>query len=128
MKITTPVVLTLCLIAAAGCRQTQMRGPEGQTITTTTPRSISVHRGGSVALEVGIDRERYTGPVKVTVSQLPRGVRADRPSATFETTSATFVLEAAPNADLVTNQQVAIIVSGLGGRETTQYVELDVLE
>ena len=129
MKITTTTAaLALCLAAAAGCQQTEVRGPAGESVTTTLPRSLTVHRGTTVPLEVGIDRERFSGPVTVTISQLPKGVRADHTSATVETTSARFMLEAEPTADLVANQQVEVVVEAMGGRRSMQYVALDVLD
>jgi hypothetical protein len=128
MRFTTPLVLVLCLVAAAGCQQSKVHGPEGESVTLTTPRSLKVHRGSSVDLKVDIDRNGYSGPVTVTVSQLPSGVSADRPSATVDTTAATFVLVATPTATLVANQSVAVTLEAMSGRKAMQYISLDVVD
>ena len=128
MKTTTPAVLALCLIAAAGCQATTVRGPAGEGVTTTTPRSLTIHRGSSVPLEIGIDRENFSGPVTVSLAQLPDGVTVDDKSQTVETTSATFVLRASRDAALVRNQAVSVTVEGRDDRRATQYFDLTVLE
>jgi len=121
-------LLTLALATAAGCHTTEVNGPGGESVAATTPRSLTLHRGSSIALEVDIDREQFTGPVTVSVSQLPKGVSADRASAKVESTMATFVLEASKTADLVSNQKIAVTVEGMGGRKAMQYISLDVTD
>src|SRR5262245_10345378 len=89
-----------CLAAAARCRDTTtVRGPAGEYMSETTARAATIHRGESVPLQVGIDRVNFTGPVKVSISQLPHGVEADKSSQNVATTSATFILRASKTAD-----------------------------
>lgn len=125
-RLLAPAALALCLVTVAACHSNTVRGTEGRSTTVTTPRSMTIHRGDSIPLEVGIDRERFTGPVTVSIFQLPRGVEADKSSIKAETTSATFILTAARSADLVSNQAVGVTVEGPNGRQATQFVTLSV--
>ena len=122
------VVLAACLLAGTACRQVTVLGPQGETITATTPRSLTIRRGYSLPLEVGIARENVKGPVTVAISQLPKGVDADRTSMAVETATATFGLKASKTADLVSNQAVMVTVADADGRRTTQYVDLTVTD
>lgn len=128
MRIPLPAVLVVGLFALGACHSATVRGTEGRSLTATTPRSISIQRGDSAALEVGIDRENFTGPVIVTLFQLPTGVESDQSSIAAQTTSATFILTAADSADLVRNQAVGVTVEDPNGRRATQYVSLSVTD
>lgn len=119
----------VCLAAAVGCKDvTTVRGPGGEKLTATTPRAVNIRRGESIPLEVGIDRVNFTGPVTVSISQLPRGIEVDKSSQNVETTSATFVLKASKTADLVANQAVLVTVESPDGRKASQYIDLTVAE
>lgn len=128
MRIPTCAALAAVLFAAAACQQTSVRGPRGEELTATAPKWVTIHRGESVPLTVGIDRERFSGPVTVSLSQLPSGVAVDRRSQRVDTDAATFALSAKPDADLVARQALRVTVKGPDGRETTQYVDLTVAE
>jgi hypothetical protein len=125
---TCAAALLAVLFAAAACQQTKVRGPHGEELTATAPRWVTIHRGESVPLTVGIDRDRFSGPVTVSISQLPTGVAVDRRSQRVDTDAATFALRANRDADLVAKQAVRVTVRGPDGRETTQYVDLTVAE
>ena len=128
MRLTVHAALAVCLLAAGGCQSATVRGQEGQSLTATTPRSMSIRRGESSTLEVGIDREKFTGPVTVSIFQLPKGVASDKSSIKAETTSATFILKAGAAADLVSNQAVGVTVEDPNGRKATQFVDLTVTD
>lgn len=115
--------------ALGACRQQmEIRGPGEQKIEATTPRSLTIRRGENVPLTVNIDRENLQGPVTVSVAQLPKGVAADRTSMTVDTTSATIVLKAALDADLVKNQALAVAIEDGAGRKAMKYVDLSVID
>jgi hypothetical protein len=116
------------LLGAAACKQTTVRGPEGEAVTATAPSSLTIHRGDSIPLTVALDREKFEGPVTVSISQLPKGVETDQVTQTVDTSSATFSLKASNNADLVANQAVNVTVDAMDGRRLTQYVALTVAE
>jgi len=129
MKSAIPLALAACAFAVAACHSdTTVRGPQGQALTATTPTAMTIHRGDSATLEVGIDREKFIGPVTVSIFQLPKGVESDRSSIKAETTSATFILKAGPTADLVGNQAVGVTVEDPNGRKATQFVNLTVTD
>jgi len=128
MRLNMPVAIALSLIAVTACHSATVRGTNGESLTATTPRSMTLHRGDSSPLEVGIDREKFTGPVTVSIFQLPKGVESDKTSVKAETTNATFILKAAAAADLVSNQAVGVTVESPDGRKATQFVNLTVTD
>lgn len=128
MMILRTAALAACLFAVAACQSATVRGTQGRSLTATTPTSMTIHRGDSAPLQVGIDRERFTGPVTVSIFQLPSGVESDKSSIQAETTSATFILKAARGADLVSNQAVGVKVEDPNGRQATQFVNLTVTD
>jgi hypothetical protein len=127
-RIWMPAVVASCLLMISACQSATVRGTQGQSLTATTPTSMTIQRGDSATLEVGIDRERFTGPVTVSIFQLPAGVVADKSSIEAETTTATFILKAGAAADLVRNQAVAIRVEDPSGGQATQFVKLTVTD
>ncbi len=118
--------LAACILMTSACQSATVRGTDGQSLTATTVRSMTIRRGETAALEVAIDRQNFTGAVKVSISQLPKGVETDQSSMKVETTRATFVLAASASADLVSNQAVSITVEDPSGRQALQYVNLTV--
>ena len=121
-------VAAACLLAAAACKQTTVRGPENEALTATAPSALTIHRGDSIPLKVSLDRDNFEGPVKVSISQLPKGVMTDRATQTVDAESATFALTASKDADLVANQSVNVTVDAMDGRRATQSVALTVVE
>jgi hypothetical protein len=121
--------MAACLMATAACKSTaSVDGPNGERMTASAPRSMTILRGESAPLQVAIDRQNFSGPVTVSISQLPKGVEVDRATQKVESDLATFSLKAGKDADLVRNQAVAVVVDGMDGRRTTQYVTLSVKE
>ena len=123
------VLLGVGLIAvAAGCQRETVRGTGGQEMTVTIPRSVTIQRGQTKVVDVGIQRKAFTEGVGVAVSQLPKGVEAEVPSKPVETDKATVLLKASKFADLVGNQAVSVTVSGPSGMQAIQYFKLTVTE
>lgn len=128
MRIREILILSIGLIATVGCRSTTVRGPDGQSLTATTPRSMTIHRGESSPLSVDLDQENSTEPVTVTISRLSDGIEAIPASQVVQTTTATFMLRASSTADLVTDQAVMVTVEGLNGRKASHHINLTVRE
>ena len=120
------VVGGLCLLA--GCQTGSVRGPGGQAMTVETPMTVTIQRGQTETMKIGIDRKNFVDAVTVSVSQLPAGVTVDEPSKKIETDAATFLLKAAKDATLVVNQAMAVKVSGPEGMAVTKHVKLTVKE
>jgi hypothetical protein len=123
-------VIASCLLifAALGCQESTVRGPEGQAMTISLPSPITLQRGQNYPLTVGIERKGFSGPVTVSVSQLPNGVVVQEQTQTVETDMAVFVLMASNTAEIVGNQQVKVSASGAHGITTTQYLSLTVVK
>ncbi len=128
MRLMTSAALVFLVLGATACQSATVRGTGGRSLTATTPVSMTMRRGASAPLEIGIDRERFTGPVTVSIFSLPRGVDSDATSVRAETTSATFILKASATADRVTNQAVGVTVEDPEGRRATQFVSLSVTD
>ena len=128
MRSKMPVMIAVCVFGVAACQSATLRGTQGRSLTATTPDSMTIRRGDSAALEVGIDREKFAGPVTVSIFQLPKGVVSDQTSISAESTTATFILNAAAAADLVSNQAVGITVADPSGGRATQFVALTVTD
>ena len=120
--------LTACVLSAAACQSATVRGDDDTAVTATTVRSLTIRRGGTANLEVGLTRRNFTGPVEVSISNLPKGVDADDGSMKVDANATTFILRASSTADLVTNHAVAITVEDPDGREATQHVSLTVTQ
>ncbi len=122
------VLLTgLVLVMAAGY-QTTVRGPEGKTLTVVAPLPVTIHRGETKLVKVGVKREKISEGVRVSLSNLPAGVTAKDSSMTVETDAATFVLEASKTADLVAKHAVMITAEGPAGMRASREFELTVKE
>lgn len=127
-KLAMPAALAACLLALSACQSVTVRGTQDRSLTATTPRSMTIHRGGSAPLEIGIDRNNFTGPVTVSLFQLPRGVESDKSSIKAETTTVTFILKADKAADLVSSQEVGVTVEDPDGRQATQFFKLTITD
>ncbi len=127
-RLVLPTAFAASLLGASACQSATVRGTDGRSLTARTPIAMTLHRGASAPLEIGIDRERFNGPVVVSVFQLPGGVTADKSSIKSESTSATFILAASRNADLVKNQALGVTVADPEGRTATQFVDLTVTD
>ena len=121
-------VLTACVLSAAACQSATVHGDDDTSVTATTVRSLSIRRGGTATLEVGLNRRNFNGPVDVSISNLPKGVDADDASMKVETNGTSFLLKASSTADLVTNHAVEITVEDPDGHEAKQQVSLTVTQ
>lgn len=128
MRLSIPAALVFLVLGATACQSATVRGTGGRSLTATTPVSMTMRRGTSAPLEIGIDRAHFTGPVTVSIFALPKGVESDSASVRAETTSATFILKASAVADRVTNQAVGVTVEDPDGRRATQFVSLSVTD
>ena len=122
------VILIGGLVVLAGCQTGTVRGPGGQVLTVETPRMVTIQRGQTETLKIGIERKHFTGAVTVSIAQLPAGVTVDEPSKKVETDAATFVFKAANDAALVRNHAMQVSAGGPEGMAVTKHVKLTVKE
>jgi len=120
--------IAACVLSAVACQSATVHGDDDTSVTATTARSITIRRGGTANLEVGLNRHNFTGPVDVSISNLPKGVDADDDSMSVASAVTTFVLRASSTADLVTNHAIELTVEDPDGREVKQQVALTVTQ
>ncbi|GEM_PF-2064656 len=132
MNVRHALSVLLCLtgisVFLVGCNRSAARSnAHGQSVTAPSA-NIVIRRSGMQTFEVMVDRKDHREAVKMELTHLPAGVRAKTPSMKVETDKATFVLDAAPDAALVTNHQAKLLTTGPDGATTTQYVSITVTE
>ena len=123
-----PGTLAAVLLAVPAFQSVTLRGEEARTLTASAPRTMTIRRGASAPLEIGIDRGGFFGPVILSLFQLPRGIEADRSSFLAGRTNGTFLLKASPSAALASHHSVGVTVEGPDGYQATQFVNLTVQE
>ena len=116
-------------LIVTGCNRTTVQGPGNTALTVEAPAApVVVKRGNMQTVEVSIVREGFSDPVKVDLTDLPRGVTARQPARSIETNKATFILDASDKADLVANHRAKVTAVGPDGATATQYVSIVVTE
>jgi hypothetical protein len=120
------LALLTTAILITGCQKATVQGPGGKSLTLLTPKTLTIGRGETRTLEVGIERRQTTAPVTVSLSLLPDGVTARQASKTVETDAATFVLQASRQAALVRNQAAAVTIEGPDGMRGTEHIRMTV--
>jgi phosphatidylethanolamine-binding protein (PEBP) family uncharacterized protein len=94
-------------------------------ISSVSPSSFTLVRGGSASLAVNLTRSNFTGSVTLSTSGLPSGVTAtDTQPRTGN--SGSISLKAASNASLVSNRSITITASGSGVSSATATFTLTV--
>ena len=129
MRCTVSLLLAAAFLVA-GCDNggTTVRGPAGQTLTLRTPQTFVIQRGTTKPLVVDLDREGFSGPVRVAIMDLPQGVRARETAQRVETTGATFLIRADRDAALVSSHRVRISAQGPGGMEAIREISMNVTD
>ena len=94
-------------------------------ISSVSPSSVTLARGGAASLTVNLTRSNFTGSVMLSTSGLPTGVTATytQPS---KGNSGTISLKAASNASLVSSRSTTITASGSGVSSATAAFTLTV--
>ena len=118
-------ISTLSVFVAASCSSSSATGPNGTRLTLLQPANQWMSQGASNQVNVIVDRDGFSDPVKVTFSNLPSGVRVDENTIPSGDSSKTFVLVAAANAAVVEDQVVTVTAEASGIR-TSQTFELTV--
>ncbi|MEX0775465.1 MAG: hypothetical protein WD042_07100 [Phycisphaeraceae bacterium] len=121
-------VSLMMMLLLVGCQRATVEGSEGRRLTLTVPRSVTIQRGQTQMVEVGIKRHGFTDGVRVSLAGLPSGVSARDSAKTVETDAATLVLEATRTADLVSNQAVTVTVAGPDGMKASEQIRLNVVQ
>ena len=112
--------LSVFLASTLGCEKTTVAGTGGRKLTLMKPSDQSITRGKSNDVKISIDRTKFEGPIAVELAQLPKGVQVTSGDKTIprERDSVTFTLQAAPDADVVTNHRVTVTAKAAGDTAT----------
>jgi len=94
-------------------------------ISSVSPSSVTLARGGSASLTVNLTRSNFTGSVTLSTSGLPTGVTATYAQPVTRN-SGTISLKAASNASLVSSRSITITAKGSGVSSTTATFALTV--
>lgn len=116
------------LALAGGCEKTAIEGPGGKKLTLSKPADQTIKRGETNDVKVSVSRTNFRDAVAVRFENLPAGVTVqdkDRKIAAEEN-SATFTLHAAPDAAIVSNQEVKVTVVGPDGMSVMESFKLNV--
>ncbi len=102
-----------CLLVVAGCEpagdeQTTVEGEGGKKLTLVSPGDVTVARGGTAEVSIGIGRTKLKDKVSVEFTDLPGGVSVVNSDKNIVGDEATFRLQASDSADLVANHQAKV--------------------
>ena len=118
------VVPTLFLI---GCEKSTVEGPSGKKLTLVKPADPSVKRGSTEKLAIVVSRANFEGPVTIAFENLPKGVQVVDDGGKVEGNERTFVLTAAPDADLVEKHTANVTAKGPDGMAATEQFKITVV-
>lgn len=126
MKWTTMI---LSLFVVAGCGKTTVQGPEGKELTLFEPADQTLERGETNEIAIQIMRSDWDGPVRVEFTGLPKGVSViDLRDLNPSESRIGFTLQAALDADLVSNSLVHVTAHGPDGMKATESFRITVVE
>lgn len=118
----------LVVVFLTGCERTTVEGSAGKKLTVVKPSDVSLVRGSTENVTILVQRDNFTGPVRVQFAQLPGGVSVVDGGNEIEGMERTFVISANDKADLVENHVATVTVSGPEGMSATEQFELTVKE
>ena len=127
-RFTFALLFTGLLVGLGACEKTTV-GAKGKKLTLTKPADQTIRRGETNDIKISIDREDFRDAVTVHFEGLPQGVRVQDETRQImaEDSSGTFTLRADPDAMVVKDQEVRVVVSAPGGGPTaTQQFKLTV--
>ena len=79
MRSKMPAVIAVGVFTVVAYQGARLRGTQGRSPTATTPDSTTIRRGDAATVEVGIGRERPSGPRSIAASRpVGIGVKKER--------------------------------------------------
>lgn len=111
-----------CVLAfsLAGCERTTVEGPANKKLTLTKPASVTIRQGETEKINIGIDRDNFTGAVSLKFERMPAGVDVADATREISGDDATFVLTADQDASLVENHSATVTAEGPDGMKVTE--------
>ncbi len=111
-----------------GCEKSTVEGPGAKKITLVKPADQSVKRGSTEKVAIVVTRSNFEGPVTIAFENLPKGVHIVDDGGKLEGNERTFVLTAAPDADLVEKHSANVVAKGPDGMAVTEQFRITVQE
>ncbi len=122
------LTIALSVLALAGCGN-EVHGPGGKTMTVDAPTlPVSIERGESETISIGIERRGFTDEVTVEMANLPDGVTVDDSEKETATNQAVFVLKTTKDTPLVDDHRVKVTTWGPDDMRSIQYFDLSVTD
>jgi len=118
-KVCASAVLCAAMVLAAGCNKNKStgEGEGGKKVTIKAPDHVNIKKGETAKLEVTVSREKFDGPVTVSIDKLPDNVSVDgakEHKLEKANNSHTFTLKAATDAKAATDQNLTVKASAEG--------------
>jgi hypothetical protein len=88
------------------------QGEHGNKITLEEPADVTIRRGGMADVELIISREGFDGEISVSFDDLPGGVSPVNADKNIVGDEATYRLQADEDAELLSNHQAKVTVTG----------------
>jgi len=116
------------LVAMAGCQKTTVEGPEGKKLTVIKPVDQTIKQGEADKVMVKISRANFRDAVTVRFEELPAGVKVQDKDAKIAAgdSTATFTLQAEPNAPPVDKHQAVVTVEGPDGMKASERFQVTI--
>ncbi len=125
------LALGFAALAFPGCRShdtVTVTGTNGAEMTFRKPHSETMRRNETGEITLRIERKGFVEPVAIDVEGLPNGVRVLNAPLQFEQDQERMILhlQAANDADLVTDRVITVRVHGPGTAIAAQSFELTI--
>jgi len=122
------VALSASLALMSGCKQSTSQVGD-KKLTLTKPSNVSIHRGGTDDVTVRISREGFREKIKVSFSNLPKGVEVTTKDMDIgsDQTSGTFTFKASDDAELMT-KEATVTTTGPDGLQASENFSVTVKE
>lgn len=114
---------------AAGCKAGKVEDESGRKLTLVAPSSQKLAQGETNKILVAIARTGVDGPVHIKFEGLPSGVSVVESTTEIPANSstATFTLHAANDAEVVSDRPATVTAVGPGGMSVSERFNLDVV-
>jgi len=120
------VASVLSMLMVAGCaHQATATNHNGSRLTLNEPSNQTIHQGETNRVAVRVQRDGFGDPVKVSFSNLPRGISVQEDTIPAGDTAKDFTLIAATDA-VVVERQLVTVHANSSGMNTVQTFELTV--
>jgi hypothetical protein len=120
------VALALC-VGFVGCGKSTVEGEGGKKLTLVNPANQSLTQGETNDVAITVARSEWDGSVAVEFENLPNGVTIANPGdIPADDNLRNFTLQAAADADVVSDHVVKVIARGPDGMQVSETFKVSV--